>query len=79
MEKASIQKDMMDIGVEHLTWTGVNFKIYASTATRQAALEVGDLDIMNLSGDAITADALKAKGIFTDQCRYSFYWLHSLL
>lgn len=41
---------------------GVNFKIYASTATQQAALEVGDLDIMNLSGDAITADALKAKG-----------------
>ena len=29
---------------------------------KQAALEVGDLDIMNLSGDAITADALKAKG-----------------
>ena len=41
---------------------GVNFKIYASTATQQAALEVGDLDIMNLTGDAITADALKAKG-----------------
>lgn len=41
---------------------GVNYKIYASTATQQAALEVGDLDIMNLSGDAITADALKAKG-----------------
>ena len=41
---------------------GVNFKIYASTATQQAALEVGDLDIMNLSGDAVTADALKAKG-----------------
>ena len=41
---------------------GVNFKVYASTATQQAALEVGDLDIMNLSGDAVTADALEQKG-----------------
>ncbi len=41
---------------------GVNFIIYASTATQQAALETGDLDIMNLSGDAVTGDALKAKG-----------------
>lgn len=41
---------------------GINFMIYSSTATQQAALEVGDLDIMNLSGDAITADALAAKG-----------------
>ncbi len=40
----------------------VNFVIYSSTATQQAALEVGDLDVMNLSGDAVTADALKAKG-----------------
>lgn len=43
----------------------VNFMIYASTATQQAALEVGDLDIMNLSGDAVTADALAAKGYQT--------------
>lgn len=41
---------------------GVNFMIYASTATQQAALEVGDLDVMTLSGDSVTADALKAKG-----------------
>ena len=40
----------------------VNFVIYASTATQQAALEVGDLDEMTLSGDAVTAEALKAKG-----------------
>lgn len=40
----------------------VNFMIYASTATQQAALETGDLDIMNLSGDAVTADALEAEG-----------------
>ena len=40
----------------------VNFVIYASTATQQAALEVGDLDVMNLSGDVVTADALKAQG-----------------
>jgi ABC-type transport system substrate-binding protein len=40
----------------------VNFLIYASTATQQAALEVGDLDVMNLAGDAVTAEALRAKG-----------------
>ena len=40
----------------------VNFIIYSSTATQQAALEKGDLDIMNLSGDAVTANALAAKG-----------------
>ena len=40
----------------------LNFKIYASTATQQAALETGDLDIMYLSGDAVTSDALGAKG-----------------
>lgn len=40
----------------------VNFVVYASTATQQAALETGDLDIMNLSGDSVTADALKAEG-----------------
>ena len=40
----------------------LNFKIYASTATQQAALETGDLDIMNLSGDAVTGDALAANG-----------------
>ena len=41
---------------------GVNFMIYNSTATQQAALEKGDLDVMNLSGDAVTAEALAAKG-----------------
>ena len=41
---------------------GVNFIIYGTTATQQAALEKGDLDIMNLSGDAVTAEALAAKG-----------------
>lgn len=40
----------------------VNFIIYNSTATQQAALEKGDLDVMNLSGDAVTADALESKG-----------------
>jgi len=40
----------------------VNFIIYSSTATQQAALEKGDLDVMNLNGDAVTADALAAKG-----------------
>lgn len=40
----------------------VNFKIYASTATQQAAMEVGDLDIMYLTGDAVTADSMEAKG-----------------
>ena len=41
---------------------GVNFVVYASTATQQAALEVGDIDVMNLSGDVVTAEALKAEG-----------------
>ena len=40
----------------------VNFKIYASTATQQAAMEVGDLDIMYLTGDAVTADSMEASG-----------------
>ena len=40
----------------------VNFVIYSSTATQQAALEKGDLDVVNLSGDAVTAEALAAKG-----------------
>ena len=40
----------------------VNFIIYSSVATQQAALEKGDLDIINLSGDAVTAEALEAKG-----------------
>ena len=40
----------------------INFKIYASTATQQAAMEVGDLDIMYLTGDAVTADSMEAKG-----------------
>lgn len=40
----------------------VNFKIYASTATQQAAMEVGDLDIMYLTGDAVTADSMAASG-----------------
>ena len=40
----------------------VNFVIYSSTATQQAALEKGDLDVINLSGDAVTANALASKG-----------------
>lgn len=41
---------------------GVNVMVYATTATQQAALEAGDLDVMYIWGDATTADALEAKG-----------------
>ena len=40
----------------------INFKIYASTATQQATMEVGDLDIMYLTGDSVTADSMEASG-----------------
>ena len=41
---------------------GVNLIKYATTATQQAAMLAGDLDVMYLSGDPTTADALAAKG-----------------
>jgi len=41
---------------------GVNILKYATTATQQAALQAGDLDVMYLSGDPTTAEALAAKG-----------------
>ena len=41
---------------------GVNIMKYATTATQQAALQAGNLDVMYLSGDPTTADALEAKG-----------------
>ncbi len=41
---------------------GINIMKYATTATQQAALQAGKLDVMYLSGDPTTADAMLAKG-----------------
>ena len=40
----------------------VNYKIYATEAVQQVALEQGELDVMVLTGSGDIADALAAKG-----------------